>query len=66
MSELKIKASCPLCYASSEKIVYQNSGPIVRMDNFFKDTFLRRKKYVPTKINIFVGWDGYIVSCQIN
>ena len=25
----KIKAYCPNCYASPDKIVYQNSGPIV-------------------------------------
>ncbi len=32
MSEFKeIKASCPCCYASKDKIVYQNSGPIVRI-----------------------------------
>ena len=26
-----ITASCPCCYASKDKIVYQNSGPIVRI-----------------------------------
>lgn len=27
----EIKAYCPNCYASPDKIVYQNSGPIVRI-----------------------------------
>ncbi len=32
MSEFKeIKASCPCCHAGKDKIVYQNSGPIVRI-----------------------------------
>ena len=32
MSEFKeIKASCPCCNASKDKIVYQNAGPIVRI-----------------------------------
>ena len=26
-----IKAFCPCCYASKDKIIYQNSGPIVRI-----------------------------------
>lgn len=32
MSKYKdIKASCPYCFASKDKIIYQNSGPIVRI-----------------------------------
>lgn len=27
----KIRAYCPNCYANPDKIVYQNSGPIVRI-----------------------------------
>lgn len=31
MDECIIKANCPVCLASCEDIVYQNSGPIVRI-----------------------------------
>ena len=31
MKECIIKANCPVCLASCEYIVYQNSGPIVRI-----------------------------------
>lgn len=29
--ERKIAANCPCCFAFSDDIVYQNSGPIVRI-----------------------------------
>lgn len=31
MKECIIKANCPVCLAGCEDIVYQNSGPIVRI-----------------------------------
>lgn len=31
MDKCIIKANCPVCLASCEDIVYQNSGPIVRI-----------------------------------
>ena len=48
----RIEASCPKCHADPEKIIYQNSGPIVRV-------YCSECGF---KINDYEAWDHHFKS----